>query len=386
MVVGIKDIFKMIGIIIITFCAVFVCTLFMNYNLDLKEIDNIIEPGSMKIFYDAQIMTGKVVCALSGGCLLITSVVMLIFYIKRYIDSHGKELGILKALGYSNARIATGFWRFGLSVLIGTGLGFLASLCIMPKFYEVQNQDRLLPEIEIHVHFQLVCFLIIVPSIFFSVVAIGFAYLKLRKPVLQLLKGAVTVKVKRGKNEDSTEADLDIPFVKELQKSTFRQRKSLVFFIGFAAFCYSAMMQMSFSMDELASMMMSVMILGIGIVLACVTLFIAITTVINANTKTIAMMKVFGYSLKDCSKAILSGYRPVSYIGFAIGTIYQYVILKIAVTVIFKDMEGVPEYGFDFKALVIALVSFVILYEFVMYCYTRRIKRMSLKEIMSDGE
>lgn len=52
------------------------------------------------IFYNAQVSTAKVVCLVSGGCLLITSVVMLIFYSKHYIDSHKKELGILKALGY----------------------------------------------------------------------------------------------------------------------------------------------------------------------------------------------------------------------------------------------------------------------------------------------
>ena len=370
----------MIGIIIISFCAVFVCTLFLNYNLDLKEIEDLIEAGTMQMFYDATRMTGKVVCGVSGGCLLATSVIMLVFYVKRYIDSHGKELGILKALGYSNFKISMGFWKFGLSVFAGTALGFLGSWCIMPSFYEVQNQEQLLPEITLHIHLQLICFLIILPTLFFFLVAIGFAYVKVRKPVLQLLKGAVGTKIRKDKRET------DAPFIKELQKSTLRQKKSLIFFMAFAAFCYSDMMQMSFSMDELASRMMSVMILGIGIVLACVSLFLAITTVIHANTKTIAMMKVFGYSFKECSKAIISGYRPISYFGFLVGTIYQYVLLKIMVTVVFKDVEGVPEYKFDFRALAISLISFCILYEFIMYCYSRRIKKMSLKEIMDVAE
>ena len=57
------------------------------------------------VFYNAQVSTAKVVCLVSGGCLLITSVVMLMFYIKHYIDTHKKELGILKALGYSNEKV-----------------------------------------------------------------------------------------------------------------------------------------------------------------------------------------------------------------------------------------------------------------------------------------
>ena len=57
-------------------------------------------------FYNAQVSTAKVVCLVSGGCLLLTAIVMLLFYIKHYIDTHKKELGILKALGYSNIKIA----------------------------------------------------------------------------------------------------------------------------------------------------------------------------------------------------------------------------------------------------------------------------------------
>ena len=50
-------------------------------------------------------------------------------------------------------------------------------------------------------------------------------------------------------------------------------------------------------MKDLSSEMMGVMMLVIGLVLAFTTLFLAITTVINGNIKTIAMMRVFGLSL-----------------------------------------------------------------------------------------
>lgn len=144
------------------------------------------------------------------------------------------------------------------------------------------------------------------------------------------------------------------------------------------------MMQMSFSMDELASVMMSVMIMSIGIVLACVTLLIATTSVMKANAKTITMLKVFGYEARECAGAVLGGYRPWAYIGFAAGTVYQYVLLKIAVEVIFADMEGMPEYGFDLPAMLGTLAAFVLLYEGIMRVYAKQMEQLSVKEIMLD--
>ena len=72
------------------------------------------------------------IAAVSGGCLIDTSVVMLLFYVKNYIGTHGKELGILKALGYSNIKIARHFWVFGLSVFVGSTIGFVVGYFYLP--------------------------------------------------------------------------------------------------------------------------------------------------------------------------------------------------------------------------------------------------------------
>lgn len=380
MVIGIRDIFKMVGIIIISACAVFVCTLFLNFNIDLKNIEPLIDSQEMRMFYDAQIMTGRVVCMLSGGCLLLTSVVMLFFYIKHYIDTHRKELGILKALGYSNLRIARGFWVFGFSVFLGTVLGYGGAHIIMPAFYAQQNKDKLLPDVSMHFQPSLLLGLVILPTLIFALLSVFYSYIKLGTPVLELLKGKAVAKVR------ATKANTEMPFLEELQKSMVRQRRALVFFIAFAAFCYAAMMQMSCSMDELSSVMMSVMILLIGIILAFVSLFLAITTVVKSNIKTVSVMHVIGYSRQECSRAVLSGYRPIAYVGFALGTIYQYVLLKIMVSVVFRDIENIPDYNFDVPAFIITLISFAVLYEIIMHCYTRELGKISIKEIMLDAE
>lgn len=380
MLVGIKDAAKLIGIFIITFCAVFVCTMFMNYNMDIIGIEEKIISEQMLFFYNAQVSTAKVVSSVSGGCLLLTSIIMLLFYIKHYIDSHKKELGILKAMGYSNIRIAKSFWVFGLSVFLGTSAGFAGAFFIMPSFYAIQNEDKILPDISVNFHPMLFVYLVIVPTVFFAALSVCYAWCRLKMPVINLLKDnmCASSKVKRYKEDKSSER----LFLEDLKRNTLKDRKVLVFFIVFASFCFSAMTQMSFSMKDLASVMMGAMIMLIGIVLACTTLFIAITTVISSNAKTIAMMRVFGYSQKECSRAILGGYRPMSYIGFAAGTFYQYALLRMMVDIVFKNVEGVPVYKFDFPAMLVSFAAFAAFYEIVMYTYAKKIKNFSIKEIM----
>lgn len=377
--ITIKDIFKFVGMIIISACAVFVCALFLNYNMDLQGIEDRITAQTRPL-YDALASMGKVVSAVSGGCLLMTSAVMLAFYIKRFIDSHRRQLGILKALGYSNMRISRGFWIFGLSVFVGAGAGFAGAFCLMPTFYSVQNDEGLLPEFDPRFHIELFAALVIMPTVLFALLSILYAFLKMKTPVLELLKGKSSPKTKPVKDGG------ELPFVKDMRRATVRGRKSLVFFIGFAAFCYSAMVQMSFGTEKLASEMMSLMMLMIGVVLAFTTLFIAVTTAVGSNAVSVSLMRVFGYSRRECSSAVLSGYRPAAAVGFAVGTVYQYALLKIAVEILFKDVDIVPEFEFDFKALIITFISFVIVYEAVMYFYSRKIGKMSVKEIMTDCE
>lgn len=378
MIISIKDIFKMTGIFIVSFCAVIVCAMFLNYYLDLITVEDLLTNDISRTFYVAQCNTSKVVSIVSGGCLLLTTIVLLCFYIGHYIDTHQKQLGILKALGYGRFSVAKHFWVFGLSIFAGTALGYLGAHGLMPKLYELQNKDGYLPDVSISFHPGLFLSLVLAPTIFFSLLAIAYSSFKLRVPALWLIREQSAQKVV------TTRKDTDMPFLCELQKSNVRQRKSLLFFITFAVFCFASMMQMSFSMDKLASRMMAVMMITIGIVLAVVTLFIATTSVIKANRKTITMMKVFGYSAKECAKAVLNGYRPWAYLGFALGTIYQYALLRIMVTIVFKDVENIPDYQFDFPMMFLSLAAFVFLYETIMFAYTKKMEKLSVKEIMME--
>lgn len=361
-------------------CAVFVCTMFLNYNLDITSVKPQLTTAYQMQYYEAQVMNGQVVTIVTGGCLLLTSAIMLLFYIKHEIDRHRKELGILKALGYSNLRIARDFWIFGLHVCLGGILGFAGSYFMMPMFYQQMNRDEILPFVSFQMHMSILFYLVVIPAIAFSCIAVVYSNLSLRQPALGLLREHSTTK-----HRVKSKTQVNRTFLQELKHNTVFGRKTLLFFVGFACFCFSSMMQMSFSMDELSSELFAAIILSIGFILSATTIWMAISTVVHANQKNIAMMQVFGYSSKECSDAVLNGYRPISYIGFVLGTGYQYGLLKGMVTLVFQDIENVPEYHFDWAACIIVLVTFIILYELVMYLYALKIRKIPVKEIMLES-
>lgn len=379
MIISLKDLYKLFAISIVTCCAVFVCALFLNYNIDILGIEEQITSPQGIVMYDAQVSTGKVVVSVSGGCLIITTVIMLIFYIKNYIDAHKRELGILKAMGYSDIGVAKHFWVFGLNVFIGSAFGYTIAWFYMPYFYNVQNDLDLLPQMQPEFHFRLVLCLIVVPVIFFMLLAVLYGFIKIKSPVIGLLRDEQKTKVNVGITSNKGSS-----FLTDLRKNTLRGRKILVFFVGFSAFCFSSMTQMSMSMEDLSSESFSWMLISIGLILAFMTLLMSLTSVIKANAKTIAMMKVFGYSKKECSGSILGGYRPVSYIGFVVGTLYQYLLLKIVVNIVFADFQDMPEYNFNWKALLISFLTFIAAYELVIYYYSGKISRQSVKSIMLE--
>ena len=182
MTVSIKDGFKFLGITIVTFCAVFVCTFFLNFYIDAKSVASLITDSQTLILYNAQMATAKFTCAISGGFLSLTAAVMLVFYIRLYVDVNARKIGILKAMGYSDLRMALSFFVFGISVLAGTALGFGCGFAIIPTIYREMTVTGL-PEIAVHFHASLFVLLVIVPTVVFSLLACGYAYFAVRRPV-----------------------------------------------------------------------------------------------------------------------------------------------------------------------------------------------------------
>lgn len=168
MIVGIKDGLKLFGVAIVCACAVFVCTFFLNYYLDCLALDDI--PAESIQLYNAQQLSAKITCMITGGVLAVIAVFLVAFYTGLFIEERSKIIGALKAMGYPNGRIALGFWVFGLSVLLGTALGHGLGYALAPKVYALMSDGLL--EVPLHYHFELTAGLVIAPTVVFSLVAV----------------------------------------------------------------------------------------------------------------------------------------------------------------------------------------------------------------------
>ncbi len=386
MTVSFKDTLKFFGIIAAMCCAAIVCNLFLNYDIDLRAIEGQV-PEEAQTLYEALKLTDIATCAISGVALVLTSVVMLVFYIGQYISAHSQKFGILKALGYSDFKIAIKCVVFGFCVLIGVVLGLAISWAMMPKFYELQNagggdvpEVGIMPDVVMHFHPLLFALLLVLPVVFFSALSVGIALYKLRLPALSLIRG----EGKPRKLKKIKQSKRDRSFISELGVNVLNDKKLLAFFVAFGGFCFSAMTQMGLSMRVYASDMMGIMILIMGLVLAFVSLYLAMSTVTNGNKKKIAMLKVTGYSLKETAIAVLGLYHIPAFIGALIGSAYQYGILAVMVNIVFASFESVPEYSFDWAAFGICMAIYIVVYELINLAYALIISKTSVKAIMSE--
>ncbi len=375
MLISLRDGIKLVGISIVGFCAVFVCTFFLNYYMDAKASTAPVE-AQFQTLYAAQIATAKLVCFITGGVLCVIAVIMLAFYIKLFIDGNIKRFGLFKAMGYSDKKIALSFWVFGLSVFIGAASGFACGWAAMTFIYKELAIDGL-SELTPTFHVTPIIYLVILPTLVFGALACLYAKHALSKNLLSMLKGAAKSKqVKAYGNAQK-------PFLSQMRSSVLRCKKSAVFFIAFSCFCFSAMIQMGASMRSLSSVAMGLMILTIGIVLSVTAMIMAVTTIITGNGGNIAMMKAFGYSVKERFSAVLAGYIPLAVLGFALGTVYQYGLLRLMVDIVYKDISDMVEYSFDVPVFFITLALFVVAYCAAMLFYTHKLNKVSVKQIMA---
>lgn len=383
MIVSLKDGIKLISIAVVVCTAVFVCNLFLNFYIDVTAMrEYVYDMPDAENLYNAQVLMAKFICAICGGVLAIIAVVMLIFYVKIYIDGNLKQLGIFKALGFSNGEIAIKFWVFGLSVFIGAVLGYLLSFTVMPTVYKDMTINIFTREVDIKFHPSLLIYLIILPTAAFSALSCLYALFCLKKPVIAMLKGADAgkFKFKDSKNEKSRS------FTADMIIAGLHGKKSLVALIAIAGFCFSAMIEMSFSMNDLSGMTnMNLIILIIGIILSSTIFIMSVTAVINANSKSSSLMKTFGYGFWERYNAVFGGYRPFAYAGFALGTVYQFGLMTLMVNVFFKDVENVPEYGFNVPAFFITLAIFIALYEAATLLFAYKMDKISVKQIMVEN-
>ena len=378
MIISLKDGLKFTGVSIVCFCAVFVCTFFLNYYIDILPLKDGIGEEFMPL-YTAQLATAKITCSLAGGFLSVIAVIMLIFYIRMFIDNHRTAIGTCKAMGYSSHSIAKSFTVFGISVFVGCGLGFSVGWACMNTIYKSLTIEGL-PEIIPSFHIILLICTVFVPTAVFSLIAYLYAVISLRRPTLELMTG----ESKRIKTIKLMRKDKERPFLKELCLSTLKSKKMLVFFVAFSCFCFSAMVQMGLAMEDLVDGTMGWIILLIGLVLAVVSMFMAMTSLVANNRRNIALMKAMGFAKKECFIAIFAGFIPFAVLGFGVGTVYQYGLLKIMVNLIFKDVGEVPGYFFNIPVFFITLALFAVCYSAVFAFYLHKSNKATIKSAFTS--
>lgn len=374
MIIGIKDGLKLFGVAIVTACAVIVCTFFLNYYLDCEALAYV--PEESVGLYEAQRLSAKITCAITGGVLALIAVFLVAFYTGLFIGERRKTIGALKAMGYGNGRIALGFWTFGLSVFLGAALGHGLGYALSPAIYALMSDGLLV--VPLRYHFELTLALVLAPTVVFSLVAILCAYLRLRVPVMTLLRGrAEKAKIRKVKRNERS-------FLREVFFRTPAAHKGLAFFVAFAGFCFAAMMQMSWSMKDLSSVAMGAIMLAIGFVLAVTAFLLAMTSLTRGNAKTVSLMKAYGYRFFEYGNAVFGGFRLFAYIGFAVGTCYQYGLLRLMVDLVFQNVEAMPEYSFDVACFFVTLACFLVLYEAAVLWYTYRIGKENVRKFVSE--
>ena len=376
---SVKDIRKLVVVSIIGACAVFVANLFLNFYLDIEQLEISKTNPIIQTYYDAQVSLSWMVAMVSGVVLSLTSVLLMCFYIKQFVDDHKEQLGILKALGYSNGQLAKRFWAFGLSFGVGALLGYFASFLMMGHFYDFRNEKGILPDITIHFHWQLLVALVMLPTTFFMVLAIGYARRQLQTPALRLLKKSPSpIKVKRRKRVSKK----DKSFLKELSSSLIWGRKSILFFVVFGSMCFAAMVQLSFGLRDYTDDIIQTMMIMIGLILSFSILFLSLGIVVSESRETLALMKAFGYTNRECQSHILAPYRFWAYLGFVLGTAYQYGIMEILIGVIKDTVPEKIEHNFDGNVCFWTLLGFAVVYESLFYLSNRKLQKQTIKEVL----
>ena len=376
---------KFISIILLMFGTAFVCTVFGNYFIDLSlvEVPHIPEIISL---YESQLMMIKIICLLTSGCLGTVSLIVVLFTINRFINENISAMGILKAIGYSNVKISMKFLQIGLYVFVGAILGYAGGMMTAPYVYDVLSKDMyILPQLSFHM---LPVLLIIITAFLFSFISFAFANIKLKKPVLNMLKKVNSYHINVRKTRKVKYKD-KVSYLKEFKKMILSHHKILLFFVGFSGFGFSAQIQLSLTL--MGSSMMDSSMTGIvtgicmpmGILLGSVTLLIAGEFIINSNKQNISIMKAFGYTDKECSSSLLDLYRLPACIGFMIGTLYQYGLIKLLISLFAENY--VIDIPFNVLAFGITFVAFIIGYECIMYGYKRKLSKVSLKQNMEEN-
>ena len=136
------------------------------------------------------------------------------------------------------------------------------------------------------------------------------------------------------------------------------------------------MVQLSFGLRDYTDDIIQTMMIMIGLILSFSILFLSLGIVVSESRETLALMKAFGYT------DILAPYRFWAYLGFVLGTAYQYGIMEILIGVIKDTVPEKIEHHFDGNVCFWTLLGFAVVYESLFYLSNRKLQKQTIKEVL----
>ena len=377
-IIQLKQLKQLSVVAVICACASFVATLFLNFWLDLRLLD--FDQLSLlgQAYYRVQEKISQVVAGVSGLVLVVTALAMVLFYIHQFIEDQQTDLGILKAVGYARGQLARQFWIFGLYGLLGTLLGGLTAYTFLPHFYTTRNSAGLLTGLSLHLHWGLVLTMVLLTSLLLTAMAVGYAYHVLARPSLVLLKGRQTLRPPRKKGQQGGREN----FLSDLRASLFWRHKFLIFLVGFAAFCFAAMLQLALGLQDMMDVALQVMMIGIGLILSLSIFYLALLTLLSRHKDSVAILKAMGYSQRDCLSVTLHPYYGVVMLGFLLGSAYQFGIMRLILWLVVGQGSQMVDSGFNWVNFVLAGFLLVIVYIGFNVYFSRRLAQVPIKAIL----
>ncbi|MCL1900907.1 MAG: hypothetical protein FWG51_00730 [Firmicutes bacterium] len=377
--IKLRDNKKLIGVVILCFAAVFICAMFMNYGLDLNALNNAMLDEAAQSLFEAQKSMSSITVTAAGGVMGAITLIVLLFIVNRFIYENQSNMGVLKAMGYPAFKIAVSFLKFGLVVLFGCLIGYAAGMAFSPVVYGVFN-DGALPDVIFTFHFEVLIYLIIAPFIVFSALSYLYAVLKLKRPPLDMIHQSQKSKTNK-LSLKLQNRDIKKPFLRNLKTTMLFNSLALIFFVFIAGFGFAGQIQIAILMIDIEmDFTFAALNLTMGFILGLVALILALSYVVNSNSKYLSLLKAYGYTDSECNRALLGGYRIIAYIGFAIGSVYQLFFMKFMVS-LYADTFDVAV-NFNIPGFFITLGAFVAFYELAMLYFKRNINKIPLKEIM----
>lgn len=127
---------------------------------------------------------------------------------------------------------------------------------------------------------------------------------------------------------------------------------------------------------------LSVLLFVCGLVVGTITLTLSLSGVVQGNRKYISLMKVLGYTEKECNFTVMNGYRTVAVIGFVVSIPYTIALCTVMFRMISINSNMAYPTSINIISIVCCLLITVGIVEIILWIFRKKLQKVSFWEIM----